>query len=416
MRVAHFIQRYPPALGGSEDYFQRLSCYLTACGDAVTVWTTTALDLEAFWGPTGRRARPGTRMEQGVEVRRFPVRHAPLLHPYVFKALSLLPFGPVWQRLTLPFNPIVPEMLWAVSRNREPFDLVHAACFPYSGPLECARRLARRLRIPFVLTPFVHTGNPDDPRDRTRRAYTRPAFLNLARQADRVLVQTEGERQVLLAGGVRDEILIPQGLGLDRESCTGGDRARARYSWNALPDEVVIGHLANNSPEKGTVDLLRAARLAWGRGIRFRVVLAGPAVPSFRSFVRRYEPAGPLVRLGPLSEAQKKDFYAGIDVFVLPSRSDSFGLVLPESWANGVPCIVYRAGGPPWVVRAEQDGLIVPCGDIHALADALTRLVTDAELRHRLGQTGLERTRGSEFNWPTKLDLIRAVYQQLVAR
>ena len=55
MRVAHFIQRYPPALGGSESYFRRLSHYLTAQGDDVTVWTTTALDLPAFWSPRAFR-------------------------------------------------------------------------------------------------------------------------------------------------------------------------------------------------------------------------------------------------------------------------------------------------------------------------------------------------------------------------
>src|SRR6516165_10555515 len=54
MRIAHFVQRYPPALGGSEAYFARLSRHLAASGDAVTVFTTNALDLEAFWR---RRAR-----------------------------------------------------------------------------------------------------------------------------------------------------------------------------------------------------------------------------------------------------------------------------------------------------------------------------------------------------------------------
>jgi hypothetical protein len=49
MRIAHFVQRYPPALGGSEDYFARLSRYLAASGDHVTVFTTTAVDLPAFW-------------------------------------------------------------------------------------------------------------------------------------------------------------------------------------------------------------------------------------------------------------------------------------------------------------------------------------------------------------------------------
>ena len=66
MRVAHFIQRYPPALGGSEAYFQRLSRYLAAARDAVTVWTSTALDLEAFWSPRGRCLGPGEEFGEGV--------------------------------------------------------------------------------------------------------------------------------------------------------------------------------------------------------------------------------------------------------------------------------------------------------------------------------------------------------------
>ncbi len=54
MHVAHFIQRYPPALGGSEAYFARLSRYLVAMGERVTLSTTTALDLNAFWSVRGR--------------------------------------------------------------------------------------------------------------------------------------------------------------------------------------------------------------------------------------------------------------------------------------------------------------------------------------------------------------------------
>ena len=52
MRVAHFVQRYPPALGGSETYFARLSRWLAARGDDVTVFTTNAVDLTG--GPSTR--------------------------------------------------------------------------------------------------------------------------------------------------------------------------------------------------------------------------------------------------------------------------------------------------------------------------------------------------------------------------
>src|SRR3954454_872004 len=52
--VAHFVQRYPPAIGGSEAYVERLSRYLADHGDTVRVWTTTAVELEELWRP-GRR-------------------------------------------------------------------------------------------------------------------------------------------------------------------------------------------------------------------------------------------------------------------------------------------------------------------------------------------------------------------------
>jgi glycosyltransferase involved in cell wall biosynthesis len=135
-------------------------------------------------------------------------------------------------------------------------------------------------------------------------------------------------------------------------------------------------------------------------------------MPNFKSFWQSYRPAGTVRRLGVLDARQKKDFFAGIDVFALPSRSDSFGLVLLEAWANGVPNLGYRAGGIGWVIRDGRDGLLVPCGDVNGLAGALLRLVNDAGLRRRLGQAGLERTR-SEFHWEDKLGLVRHVYQEL---
>ena len=59
MRVAHFVQRYPPALGGSEAYFARLSRFLAAHGDAVTVFTTTAVVVKTVTAsPAAARCRP----------------------------------------------------------------------------------------------------------------------------------------------------------------------------------------------------------------------------------------------------------------------------------------------------------------------------------------------------------------------
>jgi glycosyltransferase involved in cell wall biosynthesis len=413
MRVAHFVQRYPPALGGSEAYFARLSRWLAATGDEVTVFTTTAVDLTAFWSTAGRCLRPGRHVDDGVEVRRYPLWHLPY-QTRVLKALSFLPYRP-WQCLSISCNPIAWRMWIESGQARERFDVVHATAFPYGWPLACARRLSKRLGVPFVLTPFLHLGDPTDPHDRTRRTYTSPALLSLAQSADHILVQTEGERQAFLERGFAAERLVLQGMGLDRESCTGGDRMRARTEWGLGADEVVIGHLANQSREKGSVDLLRAAERAWRQGGRFTLVLAGPEMPNFQSFWPNYRPSGRVIRLGVLDARQKRDFFAALDVFALPSRSDSFGLVLLEAWANGVPNLGYRAGGLPWVIRDEKDGLLVPCGDLNGLAAALLRLAGNEHLRRDLGAAGMERTQ-HEFEWTDKFEIVRRVYREMIER
>ncbi len=404
MRVAHFVQRYPPALGGSEAYFARLGHFLGVAGDSVTVFTTAGLDLEAFWKPAGRCVPPGVSVEDGVEVRRYPLFRCPGRN-WALRLLRLFPHRQ-WQRLTLPCNPIAFGMWRDAGQGDAPFDVVHATAFPYGWPLACGLRLARRLRVPFVLTPFLHLGDPDDRHDRTRRGYLQPALRTLLEAADHVFVQTDVEFDSVRRLGLPEEKVTLQGLGVDASECTGGDRKRARAEWGVGPDEVVVGHLANNSFEKGTIDLLRAAEGAWARGGRFRVVLAGPEMTNFKAFWRGYRSAERVRRLGVLGEEQKRGFFAGIDVFALPSRSDSFGLVLLEAWANGVPNVGYRAGGIAGVIRHGEDGLLVKCGDVPGLADALARLSADGELRRRLGEAGRERTR-REFRWADKLSLVR---------
>jgi glycosyltransferase involved in cell wall biosynthesis len=204
--------------------------------------------------------------------------------------------------------------------------------------------------------------------------------------------------------------IVLQGLGVDHNECTGGDRAHARQAWGVDERTIVVGHLANQSVEKGTVDLLKATSLSVSEerstgNPDYRLVLAGPSMPNFESAFRAHNDKQHVIRLGVLSEADKRDFLAGIDIFCLPSRSDSFGLVLLEAWANRKPVVVYDAGGPSELVRHEIDGLISSCQP-EALRHALHRLVMSPELRSQYGQAGLERVR-DHFRWDDRLAIVR---------
>lgn len=433
MRLAHFIQRYPPALGGSEAYFARLSRWCASRGDQVTVFTSNALALEAFWSRKSSYLSAGVETENAVTIRRYPLWRMPGRR-WLLKPLSLVPHR-LWQCLTMPCNPISFSMWRDAGREPGPFDAVHASAFPYAFPIACARRLARRLRIPFFITPFLHLGNPDDPNDRTRRGYTSPALVWLLKEADGVFVQTPSEREMALALGLPRERVILQGLGVDPLECTGGNRTEARRRWNLPDDAFVVGHLANHSFEKGTNDLIESLEPLWRNERPIHLLLAGPQMPNFTRFWHAFEQRYPSLsasegpahsfagaqartfarvhRLGPITDEEKRDFYAAIDVFALPSRSDSFGLVLLEAWANGVANVAYRAGGIADVIRHGVDGLLTPCGNVSALTAAIQRMHEDVDARIRFGIEGKERL-PREFRWDDKLALVRQVIESQV--
>lgn len=416
MRVAHFIQRYPPALGGSEAYFARLSRFLAERQVEVNVFTSQALKLEAFWSLSADTLPAGVFQEADVEVRRYRLWRWPGRR-WLLKPLSLLPMR-AWQCLTFPWNPLCPGMWGDAGRIQPPFDLVHASAFPYGFPLVCGLRLARRQKIPLVLTPFLHLGDADNPHDPVRRVYTSPPLVWLLRQADAIFVQTPSERRAVLERGIAPERIHLQGLGVDPAEVTAGDRNRYRSDW---PTEAfVVGHLANQSYEKGTNDLLQAVERAWSAGGATRVLLAGPEMPNFKSFWEGFTRRHPersishVRRLGLLRDEDRRDFYAAVDLFALPSRSDSFGLVLLEAWANGLPNLAYRAGGPADLIRSEQDGLLVSTGDLAGLAEGLIRFEKNGLWREQLGAVGRQRVR--EFHWQDKLEQVETLYRELVQK
>lgn len=408
------LHRYPPALGGAESYAQRLANYLhSERGCQVRVWTTTAQTLEQMWHPLPSLYSPIREVCREAVIERFPPLRGFPGRRWVFKALSLLPH-PLWRSLTAPCNPICPSMWHQAQRYEGPVDAVHALAFPYAFIAACAWRLARHRRVPFFLTPFLHFGDLDDPRDPIRRAYTAWHLRWLLRKADGVFVQTEAERQVVISCGVAPQRVHLQGMGVDIRECTGGNRGETRRQWGVDEQTPVIGHLANLSRVKGTLDLLQAVKSLRKRGIPCRLVLAGPAMPDFCRVWLQYS-GSDIVYLGPLSPQQKKDFFAAIDLLALPSRTDSFGLVLLEAWANARPNVAYRAGGPGVLIRHEQDGLLARCGDVEDLTEQLARLLCNPSWLTALGTHGQQRI-AYEFQWQDKLDLVWQVMVEATQR
>jgi glycosyltransferase involved in cell wall biosynthesis len=385
MRIAWFTHRYFPCIGGAEKFGRSIVRRFVAEGHEVDVLTSDAYDL---WYFTDRRRRrvdaSAESWVDGARVRRFAVRHRPMQR-YVGRLLSYVPHWPTQCRRA-SYMPLIP----AIERVRGRYDVVFAVGFPYTVFSFAALRTARAAGAPLILTPFLHLATPGDP---VRRHYTRPHQVRLLAQADTVVVQTDIEAEAVVDWGIPSERVYKLGMAVEHAEVTGGDGQRLRDRLGIPAGRAVVGQLGALDPNKGTNDLVRAvARLNAERPAAdpIHLVLAGAGSPDFEAFTAQLPAASTrwLSLLGPLPDADVPDFYAALDVFAMPSRTDSFGIVFLEAWANTKPVVAAAAGGVAEVVRHEQTGLLVAFGDLDQLGAALGRLVADPALARRFGEAG----------------------------
>jgi len=138
--------------------------------------------------------------------------------------------------------------------------------------------------------------------------------------------------------------------------------------------------------------------------------------PAFAEGLRRRARDGGLagrVRFpGPLTGADLARSYGGADLVVLASRAETYGMVVTEALARGVPVVATEVGGVPEALGHGADGtrpgLLVPPGDPAALGAALRAWLGDAGLRRRLRRAARER-RESLARWSTTTSALEAV-------
>jgi glycosyltransferase involved in cell wall biosynthesis len=409
---------YVPQRSGAARHARELALRSMSDGWNVTIYTTDAFDFEYFWDRTRVRATAGSEVDAGMTVRRFPVRHLPfgkLGYFGVRRAMSWLALFPLdTTRLLMEMcllTPWAPGLYRHLSQAPE-FDLVHAYTLPFDSFARAGLRYANSRSIPFVFTPLTHLGESE--RSPVRESYTLPHQLEMSRRSDRVLAQTSIEKDYLISRGVSAERIVVVGPGVEPAGLRGGDEARLRKRLD-LEGPIVL-YIGVHAYDKGTLHLIEAMQRLWEQGSTANLVLAGAHFHDFElrfACLPRHAQERCLL-LGPVDEAEKRDLLAAADVFAMPSRTDSFGIVYLEAWLYRKPVVGARAGGVPDVITDERDGLLVRFGDVDQLAQAIDRILNDKELARRLGRAGYEKTL-AKHTWEHKHSLVRRVYEELLA-
>ncbi|MDJ0753731.1 MAG: glycosyltransferase family 4 protein [Ardenticatenaceae bacterium] len=415
MNIIFVSPRYLPAVGGAEVYLATLAEYLAQKGHQVTVATTTALDIHAFWDRRGRLLDRQQEEINGVQVRRFPLHPLPGT-PLSYRALrrglwllSRLKLFPRLARQLAKLTPSVPALgKWLINQGGAA-DVICALNITYEGLMLTAGEAARQHRCPFVVIPFTHLGAGRRPgADSIGLFYTMRQQIKAVTAADFLIGQTPAEVDFYAAHQFSRDRALVAGPGIFPSQMMGGNANRARARWN-LSRPVVLS-LGAASVDKGSIDAVHAALRLWGNGVDFELVIAGSPAADFEAAL----PAEAhqeirFKQLGPVSGEEKKDLLAASAMLVMPSRVDSFGIVYLEAWLYDRPVIGAKSWGITDVIQDGTNGLLVPFGDIDQLAQAIFTLLTQPDYAHQLGENGHQNVL-KNHTWEKKLPQIERAF------
>jgi D-inositol-3-phosphate glycosyltransferase len=246
-------------------------------------------------------------------------------------------------------------------------------------------------------------------------------------QADLLVAATPLERaqMVWLYGADAQKIaVVPCGVDLSLFRPIPSAEAKGMLG---LPDSSrIILFVGRIEPLKGIETLLRAIALIapqiphWQEDLRVIIIGGAPGVGidkvnSELARLERLRARLGLEELVTFQGAEDQDrlvyYYAAAEMVVMPSHYESFGMVALEAMACGTPVVASKVGGLSYNVQDGSTGFLVPGGDPEALATRIWCLLTDSDLRKRLGQQAA--AWAQRYSWPVVADQIVEQFERV---
>ena len=381
LRVAHLTATFPPYPGGAGNTAFRFAREQAERGHRVEVFTAPA---------------PGEIPDPGGAV--------------VHRIDPLLAIGNA---------PLIPSLA-----RIEGFDVVHLHYpFIFGSELTLLGRLRRRRRAQALLVHYKNRLVGKGARGAMFEAYEHTVAPALIRAADRVCVLSADHAASVSylrrAGERHPAKLIEMPNGVDAELFSPGpDRSGLRGRLGIAADAVVAAFVA-------TLDLAHhfkrldlaidgLARLG-NDSVHIVVAGGGELLEGFRARATEAGVGERVHFLGPIAHAELPEVLRAADLFLLTTEPpESFGIVLIEAMACGLPAIATEYPGVRAVVDDGSNGILVPPGDPEAVAEALRALVDAGAERAAMGAAGRQKAI-REWAWPRLVERLDHAYGQALA-
>ena len=380
LRVCFITKMYPPRTGGGATYAYELANALGELGHQVDVYTQ-AVPGEAHTHAT----HPNVTVTRITKAR-------PLV---VFSTL----YFSIACRLRIDFDE---------------YDVIHGTLMPAStvalGPW-----FLRSIDAPLVLTSHgtsfdeARSVHPQSPADYLFRYVFHPINVVMdavsGRFADHIIAVSEHTREQLRDRYRFEEsrlTTIPPGIDSDRF------RPVADRHPEVDPTHESILVLSRLDPRKGIDHAVRAFARLDRPNAELLIAGTGRLEPVLRELADDLGVGDRVRFLGFVPDEELPSLYSSVDLFVLPSEYEGFGIVFVEAMACGTPVIGTDVGGIPTAVDDGATGYLVSRGDVQGLADRMAELLADEET-YRAMETGA-RDWAVEHDWTAIAEEVSRVY------
>jgi glycosyltransferase involved in cell wall biosynthesis len=369
MKIISIIQRYHPVIGGSENLTKNLMDFLEKFHE-ITVYTTTADEIQSFWYPQSKKIQKSSNLP-------YPVKNFDFLTPTEIKHDGFLEKIPIISSHPGPFSP----ELWRnlIFQNND-YDLLFVTSFPYDHIIP-AYFSAKKWKKPIVCMPLIHQEFPE--------LFLNSQKLTMLNNFDAIIALSTSEKNLLEELGIDPKkiFVIPPTI-IPSQIKPNPDNFKIK-KLRGFSGKIIL-FIGSKSTMKGIMHLIDAMKLVWKQREDVKLILIGPSSSEFEEFFSKLSPKikENIIDLGVVNEEEKNNALSSCDIFVLPSKSESFGLVYIEAWLHRKPVIGCNLPSVEEVIEHKKNGLLTEYGNIQDLGNAITFLINNPQECKKFGDQG----------------------------
>lgn len=410
MKILHCPQKL--SLSGAEFYFLRLSEELAKRDHDVRILTSDALDFINLRNPSEKQDLKSEEKINGLEIKRFPIEYK--FPDNLIDTIITSKIGDILEKIKI-FNisikdfykflingPYSPQLFEDLMKNDA--DLIHGLAIPYASVLYSSI-IGNLKQIPKICTPFFHFENP---------RYHFNSYYNLLNTFDFVLTNSEAESNHLIKKGrISPNKIRKIFMAVDIKKY---QKAKSKWFLDKFEkDGPIILFSGHKNYEKGALTILDCIPSVVKQIKNAKFVFIGPSTKAFiikNKKLKKFKKN--ILNLGilPYFSDLKRGSFVISDIYVMPSRSEAFGISYLEAWACKKPVVASSISAMQETINDGQDGLLTRFDDPKDLAEKILYLLKNEDIRASMGKEGYNKIIKNGYTYKNLVNRIESIYKE----